>query len=533
MSLTEKFFNTAGPQILADHYTLDPMQRIDWGELQTLIDHKRYFLLHAPRQTGKTTTLLAMVEALNAEGKYTSLYVNIEAVQTARNEVDVGMATLCELMIQQASDTLHHDWLAAWHKAENRTHSPHGQLQALLNHWSRHSDKPIVLLLDEVDALIGDTLVSLLRQLRTGYTQRPHAFPHSVLLCGVRDLKDYRIHQSSGDIITGGSVFNIKAESLTMGNFNEVECRQLYQQHTEATGQPFEEGIFAELWLDTAGQPWLVNALGHELTWKESALRDRSQTITLQHYQAARERLIQSRATHLDQLSDKLCEPRVHGVIAPIVAGEGDSIQQAADDLQYCEDLGLIRRHPMVHISNRIYQEVIPRELSIVMQQNITHQQQQWYLTAERRLDMVKLLKAFQHFFRENAESWIERFDYKEAGPQLLMQAFLQRIINGGGRIQREYALGRKRTDLTIEWSLDEAQGFFGPVQRIVVELKLQRGDLEELIAKGITQTLDYADGCGAEESHLLIFNRDPKVSWEEKLWYCPARESQPHVWGC
>ncbi|QEP41887.1 ATP-binding protein [Ectothiorhodospiraceae bacterium BW-2] len=529
----EKFFNTAGPQIAADHYTLDPMQRVHWAEIHHLIDQKRYFLLHAPRQTGKTTTLLAMVERLNAEGRYSALYVNLERSQVARQNAELGDRQFCDALLQSIRATAPHLIDAsAGHQIIAEAEAMQ-RFSALLSWWASVHPKPIVLLLDEVDALIGDTLVSLLRQLRTGYTQRPHAFPHSVLLCGVRDLKDYRIHQSSGDIITGGSAFNIKAKSLTMGNFSAAECRQLYQQHTEATGQPFEEGIFAELWLDTAGQPWLVNALGHELTWEEVALRDRSQTITLQHYQAARERLIQSRATHLDQLSDKLREPRVHGVIAPIVAGEGDSIQQAADDLQYCEDLGLIRRNPMVHISNRIYQEVIPRELSIVMQQNITHQQQQWYLTAERRLDMVKLLKAFQHFFRENAESWIERFDYKEAGPQLLMQAFLQRIINGGGRIQREYALGRKRTDLTIEWSLDEAQGFFGPVQRIVVELKLQRGDLEELIAKGITQTLDYADGCGAEESHLLIFNRDPKVSWEEKLWYCPARENQPHLWGC
>ncbi|QEP41885.1 ATP-binding protein [Ectothiorhodospiraceae bacterium BW-2] len=529
----DKFFNTAGPQKAELNYTLPPLMRLNWAELSYLIDSQRYFLLHAPRQTGKTTTLLAMVERLNAEGRYSALYVNLERSQVARQNAELGDRQFCDALLQSIRATAPHLIDAsAGHQIIAEAEAMQ-RFSALLSWWASVHPKPIVLLLDEVDALIGDTLVSLLRQLRTGYTQRPHAFPHSVLLCGVRDLKDYRIHQSSGDIITGGSAFNIKAKSLTMGNFSAAECRQLYQQHTEATGQPFEEGIFAELWLDTAGQPWLVNALGHELTWEDVALRDRSQTITLQHYQAARERLIQSRATHLDQLSDKLREPRVHGVIAPIVAGEGDSIQQAADDLQYCEDLGLIRRNPMVHISNRIYQEVIPRELSIVMQQNITHQQQQWYLTAERRLDMVKLLKAFQHFFRENAESWIERFDYKEAGPQLLMQAFLQRIINGGGRIQREYALGRKRTDLTIEWSLDEAQGFFGPVQRIVVELKLQRGDLEELIAKGITQTLDYADGCGAEESHLLIFNRDPKVSWEEKLWYCPARENQPHLWGC
>ncbi|QEP41883.1 ATP-binding protein [Ectothiorhodospiraceae bacterium BW-2] len=530
----DKFFNTAGPQKAELNYTLPPLMRLNWAELSYLIDSQRYFLLHAPRQTGKTTTLLAMVERLNAEGRYSALYVNIETAQTARNDVGAGIKTICLAIAETVAMDRGDNQLLAWLKQEGSEKTPHQQLQALLNFWCQRSDRPIVLLLDEVDALIGDTLVSLLRQLRTGYTQRPHAFPHSVLLCGVRDLKDYRIHQSSGEIITGGSAFNIKAKSLTMGNFNEVECRQLYQQHTEATGQPFEEGIFAELWLDTAGQPWLVNALGHELTWEEVALRDRSQTITLQHYQAARERLIQSRATHLDQLAHKLQEERVRRVIAPLLAGV-DELEQPVprDDRQYCEDLGLVVSRPSLRISNRIYREVIPRELTWITQTTIANQEQVWYLHPDRRLNMVKLLKAFQHFFRENAEGWIERFDYKEAGPQLLMQAFLQRIINGGGRIQREYALGRKRTDLTIEWSLDEAQGFFGPVQRIVVELKLQRGDLEELIAKGITQTLDYADGCGAEESHLLIFNRDPKVSWEEKLWYCPARENQPHLWGC
>ncbi|QEP41886.1 ATP-binding protein [Ectothiorhodospiraceae bacterium BW-2] len=530
----DKFFNTAGPQKAELNYTLPPLMRLNWAELSYLIDSQRYFLLHAPRQTGKTTTLLAMVERLNAEGRYSALYVNLERSQVARQNAELGDRQFCDALLQSIRATAPHLIDAsAGHQIIAEAEAMQ-RFSALLSWWASVHPKPIVLLLDEVDALIGDTLVSLLRQLRTGYTQRPHAFPHSVLLCGVRDLKDYRIHQSSGDIITGGSVFNIKAKSLTMGNFNEVECRQLYQQHTEATGQPFEEGIFAELWLDTAGQPWLVNALGHELTWEEVGLRDRRQPITLRHYQAARERLIQSRATHLDQLAHKLQEERVRRVIAPLLAGV-DELEQPVplDDRQYCEDLGLVVSRPSLRISNRIYREVIPRELTWITQTTIANQEQVWYLHPDRRLNMVKLLKAFQHFFRENAEGWIERFDYKEAGPQLLMQAFLQRIINGGGRIQREYALGRKRTDLTIEWSLDEAQGFFGPVQRIVVELKLQRGDLEELIAKGITQTLDYADGCGAEESHLLIFNRDPKVSWEEKLWYCPARENQPHLWGC
>ena len=161
-------------------------------------------------------------------------------------------------------------------------------------------------------------------------------------------------------------------------------------------------------------------------------------------------------------------------------------------------------------------------------------QNQAWYLTAQRRVDMPKLLNAFQQFFRENAESWLERFDYKEAGPQLLLQAFLQRIINGGGRINREYGLGRKRTDLLIEWPLDEEQGFYGDVQRVVLELKLLHKGLPATLAEGLEQTAGYADQCGAQEMYLIIFDRNPNTSWEDKVWQRQEswQERIIGVWG-
>ncbi|TSE26337.1 hypothetical protein Tsedi_00635 [Tepidimonas sediminis] len=247
--------------------------------------------------------------------------------------------------------------------------------------------------------------------------------------------------------------------------------------------------------------------------------------MTLERYKAARERLIQSRATHLDQLTDKLREPRVHAVISRILAAddrEADALHEQVplDDLQYVEDLGLIESRPQWRIANRIYREVIPRELTYTTQTRITHEQAWYVRPSDRRLDMDKLLAAFQQFFRENAEAWIERFQYREAGPQLLLQAFLQRIVNGGGRISREYGLGRRRTDLFLEWPLDEAQGFLGPVQRVVLELKILHKSLEATIEEGLTQTAAYADQCGAQEAHLIVFDRRPGRSWEEKIFH-------------
>lgn len=114
------------------------------------------------------------------------------------------------------------------------------------------------------------------------------------------------------------------------------------------------------------------------------------------------------------------------------------------EDQQYVEDLGLILTRPNLVIANRIYAEVIPRELTWTTQTRITHDKH-WYVGPDGRLEMPKLLTAFQQFFREHSDAWIEGFSYRDAGPQLLMQAFLQRIMNGGGRIGREYALGRRR----------------------------------------------------------------------------------------
>jgi hypothetical protein len=186
-----------------------------------------------------------------------------------------------------------------------------------------------------------------------------------------------------------------------------------------------------------------------------------------------------------------------------------------------------------MRISNRIYQEIIPRELVWVEQTSIM-QQQAWYLTPQRRIDIPKLLAAFQQFFRENSQSWIERFDYKEAGPQLLLQAFLQRIINGGGRINREYGLGRKRTDLFIEWPVDEQQGYYGEVQRVVLELKILYKSLEATVAEGLEQTAGYADQCGANEAYLIIFDRRPEVAWDDKIWQRQenCQERTLGVWG-
>ena len=530
---TPRFFNTAGPVRCDDHYCLPPLERFDLADLLTLIDQKKYFVLHAPRQTGKTSCLLALMEYLNRQGCYRALYINVEPAQTAREDVAAGIRTILGDVGSQARRNLNDGYVDENWLAWLERFGPHGALKETLSQWAAVSPQPLVLMIDEIDALVGDTLVSVLRQLRSGYTHRPAQFPQTIILCGVRDVRDYRIHSSSDKaIITGGSAFNIKAESLRLGDFNRSEMERLYAEHTLETGQVFLPEALDLAWEFTHGQPWLVNALGYETCFRDKAGQDRTQPITAERLQEAKENLILRRETHLDQLADKLQEERVRRVIEPMLAGAALDEAASTEDIQYVLDLGLVRREAgQLLIANAIYGEIIPRELTYVTQYNVASlQQPAWYVRPDGSLDLPQLMAAFQDFFRQHAESWVQRFAYKEAGPQLLLQAFLQRIVNGGGRVEREYGLGRMRTDLLVVWPLPDGR----KQQRAVIELKILYGSLERTLADGLQQTWEYLDRCGAQEAHLVIFDRRPERTWEEKLF---QRTETVHgvalgVWG-
>ena len=515
----ERFFNTAGPIKPELHYNIDPLKRLDLEEVLLLLRQQKYFVMHAPRQTGKTSCMLALRDYLNARDEFIAVYANIEGGQASRNDVQSVVKSTVDTLAEEFRGVVGND-IPRQLRDEVQQVGKDSMLATYLRLLSENLSKPIVLILDEIDALVGDSLVSILRQIRSGYANRPHAFPQSIILCGVRDVRDYRIVLSNQDIITGGSAFNIKARSLHLGNLSKEEIHELYMQHTAATGQEFDEGCFPMIWEATEGQPWLVNALGYEVTMEMRENRNRSIKIIPEMIYRAQERIIYRRETHIDILIDKLKEERVRRVIGPILANdtEVDDALFPQDDMQYVIDMGLITRDKPIRIANGIYREIIPRELTWTTQESLV-QQSAWYINPDNSINTEKLMLDFQQFFRQNADAWIEKFDYKESGPQLLLQAFLQRVVNGGGYIDREYGLGRGRTDLLIRKPLTDRYG--GPVQRIVLELKIKRYSLEKTINDGLRQTWEYMDKAGfVNEGHFIIFDRTSGKPWEEKIWH-------------
>ncbi len=495
-----RYFNTAGPCLPDRHYMIPPERRL--GEARALVDRGMFFVLHAPRQTGKTTVLNTLARALNREGKAAALVTSVEHLRRTTDVQDGNLSLVQH--IERNSEA----WLPEEERAPEAAAYSEAPLTALhdfLRAWAAACPKPIVLLIDEIDCLPEDLLVSVLGQLRMGYTARPLPFPHSLALVGLRDVRDYRVKlRPERDSMGTASPFNVKSDSLTLTNFTRDEVAELYGQHTADTGQVFEPAAIDRAFEQTQGQPWLVNALARQIT--ERDVPDPAVTVTAAHVDAARDALILRRDTHLDSLADKLHEDRVRRVIEPILAGTTMSMDAYNDDVRYVHDLGLVVAGPELRIANPIYAEVIPRSLTYVMQLNIS-QEAAWYLRPGGGLDMRALLRAFQEFFAEHSDAWLGRFDYKEAGPHLIMTAFLQRIVNGGGRVRRELAVGSGRVDLLVELG----------GERRALELKVRRS--ERTLSQGVEQLSRYLERLGLDEGYLVIFDQRPEVGWDARLY--------------
>ena len=523
-----RFFNTAGPVKPADHYCIPPLERFDLDEVLALVRMKKYFVLHAPRQTGKTSALLALCDLLNAQG-YGCVYTTVEEARTARDDMVEAMWVVLSALGSDARSALGDDFLARHWSGILAEFGPSRALREALKRWSEASPKPLVLLIDEIDTLQGDPLLSVLQQLRGGYPMRPEAFPQCVVLCGLRDVRDYRIRSTS-------SPFNIVAKSLRLGDFTQEETLTLLDQHTRETGQAFTDDAREAIWTQTLGQPWLVNALAYETCFERKAGRDRTRTraVSADDVAEAREALIVRRVTHLDQLADKLREDRVRRVVEPMLSGV-DERRATNRDVEYVRDLGLIARDAPVRIANPIYAEVVPRELGWILQEELDLNTT-WYVDADGSLDLDKLLGAFQDFFRRHSEHWKNRFMYEEAWPQILLQAYLHRVVNGGGRIEREYGLGRGRVDLLIMWPQSPPSGG-GRMREYVVECKVVRaGDgLESTVGEGVEQTAGYMARCDAEAGHLVVIDQRAGRGWEEKVFRRQERSKggvPVEVWG-
>jgi hypothetical protein len=492
---------------------LPPEERLVGAQLRRYIRDQLYWVLHAPRQTGKTTFLQNWMRQINSGefdgGNSLACYVSVERCQGIA-EPERAMPNICHA-IRQYADAFG----VPAPELEPNTAAAGSMLSAMLERWAEvAAPKPLIVLFDEVDVLEGETLISFLRQLRGGFASRgPGVFPVSVALVGMRDLKDYITAAKGGVAPNPGSPFNVKEDSAVLSNFEREDIVKLFAQRTGETGQEIAVEALDYVYDQSRGQPWIVNSLFQRATMRVLD-EDSRETVTIDHILEAREQMIQARETHLDALAYRLEDPRIRKVMETLLTGEPDMSLATGEAFRLCLDLGLVAIiDGTPSVANPIYREVLAREVTYGAQMAIPLPEWQWQ-KGDGTLDMEALLREFQQFWRENSEIWEEKSDYTEAFPHLLLMAFLQRVLNGGGRIDREYAAGRGRMDLYVEYR--------GGKYVIEVKVIRDRQSPEQVTAKGLEQIAKYRDSkAPGAPAYLLVFDRRSQARdtpWEERL---------------
>ena len=504
-----RWFNIGGPCIAADHYMLPAAERLP--EVMSLIRKKQYFVVHAQRQCGKTTAFRALMDEINAKGEYVAMYCSVEAVEPFTDPEKGAVEIVGQIrfsiglypeLFGEAADA---DMLVALQGVE-----PTARIAKALSWLSERVKKPLVVFFDEVDCLSEGTLISFLRQLRNGRISctRPNSFPVSVALIGMRNIRDYKMRvRPDGESKGEASPFNVITKAMTLSLFTEPEVRALYRQHTDETGQAFEDEALQKAFAYSRGQPYLVNALARWCV-EEIHREDFSQPVTGADMDDAKEKIIRERGTHLDSIMEKALEPRVRKVVEPMMLGGEIDRVALSENVRYCLELGLlIDENSVLKPANPIYAETLGRYLSYGLQQNIRMKIQENPWVKDDGLDMPGLMEAFQQFWRENADANTVPYEYTEAYPQLVLQAFLQRVVNGGGVIRREMALGKGALDLGVE--------FRGAVYPVEVK---KRSYYDKSHTKAYEQVVRYMDRLGKTEGWLVVADSDLSKPWEGKI---------------
>jgi len=351
-----RHFNTAGPCFKENHYMIETSTRLKGVE--KLIDMAQYFVIHAPLQSGKTTYLLTLEKAINAKGNYYALYCSLESLQQFTDPKQ-GIPEILKLLktaIANSNIPNKQDF------AENPDFSFYtGLLENELILFCKKISKPLIIFFDDVDKIKAKVLIPFLSQIRVGFNTRSmYSFVHSMALVGLRPVKNYTKEITDECKLDYIVPFNIVAETMMLKNFTKEEITLLYQQHTDDTGQLFENETIDYIFEQTQGHPWLVNAIAKEVI-EEILKSDYSQPITAEMAKTAIQTILQRRDTHIDHLVERLKEKRVRNIIDSMISGE-TFFDRLSDNFQYVVDTGLINDlQAKVQPSNPIYEEVIAR----------------------------------------------------------------------------------------------------------------------------------------------------------------------------
>jgi hypothetical protein len=466
-------FNTSGPNIIAEHYTLLRLELIEKGK--ELVYTNRYFTIWAPRQTGKSTYFRLLGKALQKEG-YMVCYINFE--NYLNNSLSVFMERLV-LALEQAwdMDFTNLNLSQVFHKVE------------------QIKDKKLVLIIDEVEGINSLYFGEFLHTIRNAYHSRENHGLKSVIFVGVSNI--------TGVVQDNASPFNI-SDSLQVDYFTKEEVFELLEQHEAETGQKFATDVKEKIYAITVGQPGLVNGFAARLI----ELYGQKPVIDYMDYLVVEDWYLYKA---LDKnVANVINKTKKHQEFLEKLLFLDKKVRFDIDteEIRFFYINGLIKDDAEGNITfwvplykKRLQKYFYPRMNgeAQTIQANIWVEK---YLTADKQLDMDKIIREYQAYTQKRGfrpffvtDEDGNAVGLREAALMYSFETFIQSFLEAlKGKSYLEPHVGLGRSDLTInilgsEWVI-EAKIFYNAAQ----------------YTDGKTQLAYYIKSLGLNRGIYLVF---------------------------
>lgn len=512
----ERYFNTTGACDPRDSYMVDIQERLK--EIKKLVDAGKYFMINRARQYGKTTTLLALAEFLKEE--YVVISLDFQKIGSAKfaDEYTFSVAFANYLLRTVNSRRNPLEGLDSCVLAELETASKGNAGFALDDLFSYFSDlcdtadKPVVLMIDEVDSAANNQVfVDFLAQIRAYYIGRKQVSTfQSVILAGVYDVKNFKQKIRPDEEHGRNSPWNIAADFDVVMSFSEKDIIGMLEDYEtdHQSGMDIRE-IAGLIFTYTSGYPFLVSRLCKLIDEKVAGsveFPDQTSAWTKEGFLEAVRLLLMEKNPLFESMVGKLLhDPKLKQKLCEILFG-GKRLIYNPDDpsIDVAIMFGFVKNvSGTVNIANRLFEMRLYNYFLTVMeaQENaifaVTSDNKNQFIK-EGYLNMEMVLQKFVEHFNSIYGGNAVEFDEEEGRRRFLL--YLRPIINGTGNYYIEaQTRDARRMDVVVDYH----------ARQYIVELKIWRGNAYN--ERGEEQLLDYLDYFHIKKGYLLSYNFNKK----------------------
>ena len=532
-----RYFETRGPVNAEDNYVVARLQ--ETADFMRRVGLGRYIVLFAPRQTGKTTFFKTAVARLETEGAgaYLPIQLNFEIYEDWHGSESEFYGVFYQRLCQELANVFRERQPPPGPAAltaflENTAITDRFSLLAFFEDLGRLlGNQPVVLIIDEFDAIPPPAVKGFLRTLRHIYISGKPRCPHSVVIVGVKNITQLNYDRTI-------SPFNIQDE-FHLPNFTLAQVQELLGEYTAEVGQAFAPAVIETLHRQTGGQPFLVNRLAQILT--EEMDIPKTETIHLGHFSRGHAQILHEQNVNIRHLTTNIRRnPRFQRQLMQIISyDEGVDFNFDDDILSELATYGVIAKDEkgICEIANPIYLYRILR----TFQPFINGLEQDYYpqdtgngyhdyLTADGTIAMGRLLDNFRDFIARAGFRILQVPETpREYVGQYLLFAYLDQFVRQvRGAMHLEVQTGRGRADLVI----------FHHGQKHIVETKIWQG--EKSYRAGKAQLSAYLKLEGVPAGYYVVFDHRetpvPRVETETvdgrtiRSYVIPVVQERPSI---